>query len=145
MIFSHSGVARAGRPSAQRARFDSRAAAQERRRGDGAVRDGLRLAGGEGGRRRARGRDAAAAKTPSDRSRGRQRARSTRGARRTRARRQRREVADHIEHMRKVAGVDHVGIGSDFDGITETVVGPRGRVDVPGALRRAGAAWLDRR
>ena len=27
------------------------------------------------------------------------------------------QVADHIEHVRKVAGVDHVGIGSDFDGI----------------------------
>ena len=27
------------------------------------------------------------------------------------------EVADHIEHVRKVAGIDHVGIGSDFDGI----------------------------
>ena len=26
-------------------------------------------------------------------------------------------MADHIEHVRKVAGVDHVGIGSDFDGI----------------------------
>jgi membrane dipeptidase len=25
-------------------------------------------------------------------------------------------VADHIEHIRRVAGVDHVGIGSDFDG-----------------------------
>ena len=33
------------------------------------------------------------------------------------------EVADHIDHVRQVAGVDHVGIGSDFDGITETVVG----------------------
>jgi len=33
------------------------------------------------------------------------------------------QVADHIEHVRKVAGVDHVGIGSDFDGITENVVG----------------------
>ena len=32
-------------------------------------------------------------------------------------------VADHIEHVRNVAGVDHVGIGSDLDGITETVVG----------------------
>ena len=28
-----------------------------------------------------------------------------------------------IEHVRKVAGVDHVGIGSDFDGISENVVG----------------------
>jgi membrane dipeptidase len=33
------------------------------------------------------------------------------------------EVADHIEHVRRVAGVDHVGIGSDFDGISENVVG----------------------
>lgn len=36
-------------------------------------------------------------------------------------------VADHIEHLRDVAGVDHVGIGSDFDGITST---PRGLEDV---------------
>jgi membrane dipeptidase len=33
------------------------------------------------------------------------------------------DVADAIEHVRQVAGVDHVGIGSDFDGIEETVVG----------------------
>jgi membrane dipeptidase len=33
------------------------------------------------------------------------------------------QVADHIEHIRQVAGVDHVGLGSDFDGIPE---GPRG-------------------
>jgi membrane dipeptidase len=33
------------------------------------------------------------------------------------------QVADVIEHVRKVAGVDHVGIGSDFDGITDVVVG----------------------
>jgi membrane dipeptidase len=33
------------------------------------------------------------------------------------------DVADHIEHVRKVAGIDHVGIGSDFDGISETIVG----------------------
>ena len=33
------------------------------------------------------------------------------------------DVADHLDHVRQVAGVDHVGIGSDFDGITETVVG----------------------
>jgi membrane dipeptidase len=26
------------------------------------------------------------------------------------------QVADHIDHVRKVAGVDHVGIGGDFDG-----------------------------
>ncbi len=33
------------------------------------------------------------------------------------------EVADHIDHIRTVASVANVGIGSDFDGITETVVG----------------------
>ncbi|HMC54010.1 MAG TPA: dipeptidase [Gemmatimonadaceae bacterium] len=33
------------------------------------------------------------------------------------------DVANVIDHVRKVAGVDHVGIGSDFDGISETVVG----------------------
>jgi membrane dipeptidase len=27
------------------------------------------------------------------------------------------QVADHVEHIRKIAGVDHIGIGSDFDGI----------------------------
>ena len=31
------------------------------------------------------------------------------------------EVADHVDHIRKVAGIDHIGIGSDFDGITQTV------------------------
>jgi membrane dipeptidase len=33
------------------------------------------------------------------------------------------QVVDHIDHIRKVAGIDHVGIGSDFDGITTTPVG----------------------
>ncbi len=33
------------------------------------------------------------------------------------------QVADHIEHVRRTAGVDHVGIGSDFDGIEHTPVG----------------------
>ena len=27
------------------------------------------------------------------------------------------EVADHVEHVREVAGVDHVGIGGDYDGV----------------------------
>ncbi len=33
------------------------------------------------------------------------------------------EVADHIEHVAKVAGIDHVGIGGDLDGIEVTTPG----------------------
>jgi membrane dipeptidase len=33
------------------------------------------------------------------------------------------DVADHMDHIRKVAGADHVGIGSDFDGIPTVPVG----------------------
>ena len=33
------------------------------------------------------------------------------------------QVADQIEYVRRVAGIDHVGIGGDFDGITEVVQG----------------------
>jgi membrane dipeptidase len=38
-----------------------------------------------------------------------------------------RDVADHIDHIRKVVGVDHIGIGGDFDGFTG---GVRGLEDV---------------
>ena len=31
------------------------------------------------------------------------------------------DVADHVDHIRKVAGIDHIGLGGDFDGITQTV------------------------
>ena len=37
------------------------------------------------------------------------------------------DVADHIDHVRKLAGVNHVGIGSDYDGIDDT---PEGLPDV---------------
>jgi membrane dipeptidase len=33
------------------------------------------------------------------------------------------QVADHIDHIRKVAGVDHIGIGGDFGGVDELPVG----------------------
>lgn len=33
------------------------------------------------------------------------------------------QVADHIDHIRKVAGIDHIGFGGDFDGITDVVQG----------------------
>ncbi|MBA2920168.1 membrane dipeptidase [Sphingomonas sp. MAH-20] len=38
------------------------------------------------------------------------------------------DVADHIVHVAKVAGVDHVGIGSDFDGVGNSL--PKGLEDV---------------
>jgi membrane dipeptidase len=37
------------------------------------------------------------------------------------------DVADHVDHMVKVAGIDHIGIGSDFDGITSP---PQGLDDI---------------
>ncbi|WP_033818471.1 dipeptidase [Kitasatospora sp. MBT63] len=38
-------------------------------------------------------------------------------------------VADHLDHMREVAGIDHIGIGGDFDG---TAFLPEGLQDVAG-------------
>jgi hypothetical protein len=38
-------------------------------------------------------------------------------------------VADHVEHMREVAGIDHIGVGGDFDG---TPCLPTGLEDVSG-------------
>lgn len=43
-------------------------------------------------------------------------------------------VADHIDHAVKMAGITHVGIGTDFDGIT---VGPKGLEDIS----KMGALW----
>jgi membrane dipeptidase len=37
------------------------------------------------------------------------------------------QVADHVEHVREVAGVEHVGLGGDFDGCDHT---PSGLDDV---------------
>lgn len=33
------------------------------------------------------------------------------------------QVVDHIDHIRRVAGIDHIGLGGDFDGITDVVQG----------------------
>jgi membrane dipeptidase len=38
------------------------------------------------------------------------------------------DVADHVDHIRKVAGIDHIGIGSDFDGFSS--LPPEGLEDV---------------
>jgi membrane dipeptidase len=42
-----------------------------------------------------------------------------------------REVADHIDHVAKVAGHDHVGIGADLDGIDSTPTGMTGAQAYP--------------
>ena len=39
------------------------------------------------------------------------------------------QVADHVEHIRSVAGVEHVGIGGDYDGVDQQ---PEGLADVSG-------------
>ncbi|MCP9997438.1 dipeptidase [Streptomyces werraensis] len=49
-------------------------------------------------------------------------------------------VADHLDHMREVAGVDHLGIGGDYDGTAFT---PDGLDDVSGYPRLI-AELLDR-
>ncbi len=49
-------------------------------------------------------------------------------------------LIDHIDHIAKVAGVEHVGIGSDFDGVTAL---PTGMEDVT-MLPRIAQALLDR-
>jgi membrane dipeptidase len=33
------------------------------------------------------------------------------------------DAADHVDRVRKVAGIDHIGLGGDFDGITSVPVG----------------------
>jgi membrane dipeptidase len=40
-------------------------------------------------------------------------------------------LIDHIDHVAKVAGVDHVGLGSDFDGITSAPEGIDSAADLP--------------
>jgi len=54
------------------------------------------------------------------------------------------DVADHIEHIRSVAGVDHVGLGSDFDGISATPSGLDGVDKYPSLLAElARRGWSD--
>lgn len=40
-------------------------------------------------------------------------------------------LVDHIEHIAKVAGIDHVGLGSDFDGVPNLPEGLRDVADLP--------------
>jgi membrane dipeptidase len=54
------------------------------------------------------------------------------------------QVADHVEHIRQVAGVDHVGLGSDFDGIPDAPVGLEGVDRYPALLEELmRRGWSD--
>ena len=54
------------------------------------------------------------------------------------------DVADHIQHIRDVAGVEHVGIGSDFDGIPEAPAGLDGVDKYPSLFAElARRGWSD--
>jgi membrane dipeptidase len=50
-------------------------------------------------------------------------------------------LIDHIDHIAKIAGVDHVGLGSDFDGVSGAT--PQG-IDSAADLPRITQALLDR-
>ena len=54
------------------------------------------------------------------------------------------DVADHIDHIARVAGVDHVGIGSDFDGITDVPIGLENVSTFPALFAElARRGWTD--
>jgi len=40
------------------------------------------------------------------------------------------QVADHVEHAREVAGLNHIGLGGDYDGVDHQ---PTGLADVSGS------------
>jgi len=50
------------------------------------------------------------------------------------------DVADHIDHAVKIAGIDHVGIGSDFDGVS----GPPNGLDDVSKMPALIAVLLER-
>jgi len=55
-----------------------------------------------------------------------------------------RDVANHVEHVRDVAGVDHVGIGGDYDGVVATPDGLGGVDGYPALLEElADRGWSD--
>jgi membrane dipeptidase len=54
------------------------------------------------------------------------------------------QVADHIDHIRDVAGIDHVGLGSDFDGIEDAPIGLDGVDKYPALLQELmRRGWSD--
>ena len=123
VIFSHSSARGARRSSAQRVGRGAQAGRGERRRGDGQLRAGLCVGSAAPLGRRPQCREGARYNAPPygglyigqpDRAEG---GAGGMGARASAPRRDAGQVADHIEHIVKVAGIDHVGLGGDFDGV----------------------------
>jgi membrane dipeptidase len=52
------------------------------------------------------------------------------------------DVADHIIHVGEVAGIDHVGIGSDFDGVPALPEGLESAASLPRLTERLLARGL---
>ena len=54
------------------------------------------------------------------------------------------QVADHIEHAREIAGVRHIGLGGDFDGVSDLPIGLDDVAAYPALLAElAGRGWSD--
>jgi len=56
------------------------------------------------------------------------------------------DVVAHVDHVVKIAGIDHVGIGSDFDGIAEVPIGLEDESKMPAltaALLKKGYSEAD--
>ena len=51
------------------------------------------------------------------------------------------DIVAHLEHVREVAGIDHLGLGGDYDGVPVTPVG----LEDVSAYPRLLAALRDRR
>jgi membrane dipeptidase len=55
------------------------------------------------------------------------------------------QVADHVEHIVQVAGIDHVGLGADFDGMPDAPTGLEGVDRYPALLEELmRRGWSDR-
>jgi membrane dipeptidase len=56
------------------------------------------------------------------------------------------QVADHVDHVRDVAGIEHVGVGGDYDGVPKLPVGLEDVSTYPvlfAELRRRGYSDAD--
>ena len=54
------------------------------------------------------------------------------------------QVADHVEHAREVAGVLHIGLGGDFDGVSDLPIGLQDVSTYPALLSElADRGWSD--